>query len=293
MAATQPRVTGVEPPARHETDTPLLECRGISKRFGAVHALTRVDFAVHAGEVVALVGDNGAGKSTLIKAISGIQPPDEGTFVFDGREVRIRSPRDATALGIATVYQDLALCDNLDTVANLFLGRELGGSHLAPAALRGVDEITMERRAHEQLDSLGVTTIESVHEPVGALSGGQRQAVAVARATLTGNERVVILDEPTAALGVNQTEQVLALVRHLRERGLGVVIISHNIDVVFAVADRIVVLYMGALAACFEQAATTPEEVISAIIGVEHEPVSRAPASGPGSPASRPSTAAR
>ncbi|MGL6280711.1 MAG: ATP-binding cassette domain-containing protein [Gaiella sp.] len=246
---------------------PLLECRGICKRFGAVEALTDVDFDVHGGEVVALVGDNGAGKSTLIKAISGIQPPDEGVIRFEGREVAIRTPADATQLGIETVYQDLALCDNLDTAANLFLGRELTGTPLS-ALLHVLDEPDMEQRAAEQLADLRVTTIDSVHRPVSGLSGGQRQAVAVARATLW-QAKLVILDEPTAALGVSQTAMVLELIKRLRAQGLGVVVISHNIDVVFEVADRIVVLYVGRNAATFEQATTTRAEVVGAIIGLQ------------------------
>ena len=246
--------------------TPLLACRGVCKRFGAVEALVDVDFDVYAGEVVALVGDNGAGKSTLIKAISGIQPPDEGTIRFEGREVVIRTAADATRLGIETVYQDLALCDNLDTAANLFLGRELTGAPLT-SALHVLDETDMEQRAAEQLHDLHVTTIDSVHRVVSGLSGGQRQAVAVARATLW-QAKLVILDEPTAALGVSQTAMVLELIKRLRAQGLGVVVISHNIDVVFEVADRIVVLYVGRNAATFEQATTTRAEVVGAIIGL-------------------------
>jgi D-xylose transport system ATP-binding protein len=250
---------------------PLLECRGICKRFGAVEALVDVDFEVHPGEVVALVGDNGAGKSTLIKAISGTQPADRGSFRFDGRDVTIRNPSDANRLGIETVYQDLALCDNLDTVANLFLGRELAGPGLVPPPLRVLTEPAMEERTRERLDDLGVTTIESVRERVGALSGGQRQAVAVAKATLW-TAKLVILDEPTAALGVSQTAQVLELIRRLRDSGLGVVVITHNIDVVFEVSDRIVVLRVGRRVATFEQRETTPQEVVGAIVGLDEEP---------------------
>jgi D-xylose transport system ATP-binding protein len=240
---------------------PLLECRGICKNFGPVRALADVDFDVYAGEVVALVGDNGAGKSTLIKAIAGIQPPDQGTFRFEGEEVTIRTAGDATRLGIETVYQDLALCDNLDTVANLFLGRELVQPNPLQALLHVLSEPSMEERAADQLSDLHVTTISSVHRPVAMLSGGQRQAVAVARATLW-DAKLVILDEPTAALG--------ELIKQLRSRGLGVVVISHNIDVVFEVADRIVVLYIGRHMATFEQAETTREEVIGAIVGLAH-----------------------
>ena len=248
-------------------EAPLLECRRICKRFGPVEALVNVDFEVRSGEVVALVGDNGAGKSTLIKAISGVQPADSGHFFFEGREIRIASPGDATRLGIETVYQDLALCDNLDTVANLFLGRELVGPQRIPAVLHLLAEPDMEQRARTQLTELGVSTIASVHAPVNALSGGQRQAVAVARPTLW-DAKLLILDEPTAALGVTQTAQVLELITHLRDQGLGVVVISHNIDVVFEVADRIVVLYVGRCAATFERASTSRDEVVSAILGV-------------------------
>jgi D-xylose transport system ATP-binding protein len=245
----------------------LLQCRGLSKWFGPVQALADVDFDVYSGEVVALVGDNGAGKSTLIKAISGIQPADAGTITFEGRRVEIKRPADATRLGIETVYQDLALCDNLDTVANLFLGRELVGPERLSWLLHILAEPDMEQRAGVRLDHLGVTTISSLRMPVGALSGGQRQAVAVARSTLW-NARLLILDEPTAALGVTQTAQVLELIKQLRSQGLGVVVISHNIDVVFEVADRIVVLYVGRRIATLERAETTREEVVSAIVGL-------------------------
>ena len=247
---------------------PLLECRGVCKRFGAVEALVDVDFEVYPGEVVALVGDNGAGKSTLIKAISGTQPADRGSFRFGGRDVTIRNPSDANRLGIETVYQDLALCDNLDTVANLFLGRELGEPAHAPGALKVLAESEMEQLALHRLDDLGVTTVESVRGRVGALSGGQRQAVAVARATMW-DAKLVILDEPTAALGVAQTAQVLDLIRRMRAQGLGVVVITHNIDVVFEVADRIVVLRVGRRVANFDQRATTPQEVVGAIVGLD------------------------
>jgi D-xylose transport system ATP-binding protein len=247
---------------------PLLECTGICKRFGAVEALVDVDFEVFAGEVVALVGDNGAGKSTLIKAIAGTQPADSGRFRFEGREVSIRKPSDANRLGIETVYQDLALCDNLDVVANLYLGRELGRPATAPGAMQVLSEPEMEEHAAARMRDLQVTTIDSLRDRVGSLSGGQRQAVAVARATLW-DAKLVILDEPTAALGITQTAQVLALIRRLRAQGLGVVVITHNIDVVFEVADRIVVLYMGRRSATFDQRTTTPREVVSAIVGLE------------------------
>jgi D-xylose transport system ATP-binding protein len=247
-------------PERH-----LLQARGVSKRFGAVEALTGVDFEVDAGEIVALVGDNGAGKSTLIKAIAGIQPGEEGQYVFGGEEVSIRSPLDATQLGIATVYQDLALCDNLDVVANLFLGHE--ELERGPqAAVKTLNEVDMEARALELLASLSVTTLRSVRAEVGALSGGQRQSVAIAR-SLLGDPKVVILDEPTAALGVAQTHQVLALVKRLRERGLGVIYISHNISDIFDVADRVIVLRLGRRVATFHTSTATPNEVVGAITG--------------------------
>jgi len=245
-------------------DAPLLEVDGVSKRFGPVQALDRVDFAVSAGEVVGLVGDNGAGKSTLVKTIAGIYSADTGDIRFGGEAVAISRPTDATGLGIATVYQDLALCDNLDVVANIFLGQEeiTGG----PArTARQLDEAKMEHRAGELLSSLAVT-IPSVRTEVGTLSGGQRQQVAVAR-SLLGEPKVVLLDEPTAALGVPQTKQVLELIRRLRERGLGVVVISHNLANVFEVADRIVVLRLGQTAGDFQAEQTTEEHVVAAITG--------------------------
>jgi D-xylose transport system ATP-binding protein len=229
-----------------------------------VQALDGVDLEVRAGEVLALVGDNGAGKSTLVKSISGIHSVDSGEVAFEGRTVKIGGPAAATELGIATVYQDLALCDNLDVVANLFLGQEevLGG----PAAtLRALDEIQMERRSHELLEQLSVT-IPSVRSEVGTLSGGQRQQVAVAR-SLLGEPKVVMLDEPTAALGVAQTKQVLDLIRRLRERNLGVIVISHNLADVFAVADRIYVLRLGRKAGVFDVSQTSEEQVVAAITG--------------------------
>ncbi|MET0861850.1 MAG: ATP-binding cassette domain-containing protein, partial [Microbacterium sp.] len=208
----------------------------MGKRFGAVRALTDVDFWVNEGEVVALVGDNGAGKSTLVKLLSGVHSPDAGTIEYDGEDVEITSPADAQRLGIATVFQDLALCDNLDVVANLWLGRELvEGTRL--------DEVDMEQRTWSLLRELSAK-ISSVRIPVASLSGGQRQTVAIAR-SLIGDPRVVILDEPTAALGVAQTAEVLNLIERLRERGHGVVLISHNMADVMAVADRVVVLRLG------------------------------------------------
>jgi D-xylose transport system ATP-binding protein len=241
---------------------PVLALRGISKSFGAVQALTDVDFEVYAGEVVALVGDNGAGKSTLIKCISGAHLPDTGTILVDGEAVKIHVPSDATHLGIETVYQDLALCDNLDVVANMFLGRETVHVPL----LGPMQELAMEKRSLEVLDGLHVTTISSVRQRVVSLSGGQRQSVAISRAVMW-RVKVVILDEPTAALGVAQTEQVLALIRRLREQGLGVVVISHNLHEVFEVADRIIVLRLGRRVATFVHDGTTPEDVVAAITG--------------------------
>src|SRR5436853_50300 len=217
---------------------PLLELRGVSKSFGSVQALTDVDFEVRKGEVMALVGDNGAGKSTLIKCVAGIHPMDEGEILFEGEPVSINGPKDAGKLGIEVVYQDLALCDNLDVVQNMYLGRE---AHDVVYRLR---EPEMELKTQETLASLSVTTVRSIRQPVATLSGGQRQSVAVARAVMW-NSQVVFLDEPTAALGVAQTRQVLDLVKRLAEQGLAVVIVSHNLTDVFEVADRITVLRLG------------------------------------------------
>ena len=243
---------------------PLLALQGISKRFGAVQALAGVDFHLHAGEVVGLVGDNGAGKSTLVKTISGIHSPDEGAISMDGVPVALRTPEDAGHLGIATVYQDLALADNLDVVANLFLGHE-EVAHGPGKLTWQLDEVDMEHRSHELLEQFAVT-IPNVRTEVAALSGGQRQQIAVAR-SLLGEPRVVLLDEPTAALGVAQTAQVLRLIGRLRERGLGVVVISHNLADVFEVADRIFVLRLGRPAGAFAVGATTSEEIVAAITG--------------------------
>src|SRR5512134_195972 len=237
---------------------PLLECRSVSKAFGAVQALYRVDFEVRRGEVMALVGDNGAGKSTLIKGIVGIYPFDEGEVFLEGKHVTIHGPRDAAKLGIEVVYQDLALADNLDVVANMFLGRERTRTGVV------LDESSMERSSRETLDSLSVTTLRSVRQAVAGLSGGQRQSVAVAKAVMW-NSNLVILDEPTAALGVAQTRQVLNLVRRLAERDLGVVIISHNLHDVFECADRITVLRLGQRVAEFEKSGTNQQEVVHAI----------------------------
>ena len=243
--------------------SPLLELRGIEKRYGAVRALAGVDFDVRAGEVVALAGDNGAGKSTLVKVITGVGPADAGEIAFGGRPVRIATPHDAATLGVAAVYQDLALCDNLDVVANLFLGREeRRGGPRGP-----LDGIAMEQRAGELLASLSIGNLDDVRREVGTMSGGQRQSVAITRALL-GDAQLVVLDEPTAALGVVQTEQVLALVRRLRDRGLGVVLVSHNLADVFAVADRIAVLRLGRNAGVFPADPVRRAEVVAAITGV-------------------------
>jgi D-xylose transport system ATP-binding protein len=254
-------------------DTPLLECRKVSKAFGAVQALYRVDFELQPGEVMALVGDNGAGKSTLIKGIAGIYPFDEGEVLVEGRPVHIHGPRDAARLGIEVVYQDLALADNLDVVANMFLGRERTRTGVV------LDESSMERSSRETLDGLHVTTLQSVRQAVVGLSGGQRQSVAVAKAVMW-NSRIVILDEPTAALGVAQTRQVLDLVRRLAERGLGVTIVTHNLHDVFEVADRITVLRLGQRVAIFERAQTTQQEIVHAITAgtLDHVPGMEAPA---------------
>ncbi|HUE58050.1 MAG TPA: ATP-binding cassette domain-containing protein [Acidimicrobiales bacterium] len=216
---------------------PLLKIRGLYKSFGAVQALTDVNLDVPAGSITALCGDNGAGKSVTIKCISGIYPPDRGHFYWDGQPVRFRNAHDAAALGIETVYQDLALADNLDIVQNMFLGRER-------LRHRVLDEDDMERAAAETLAGLRVTTVRSIRQPVGSLSGGQRQSVAVAKAVMW-NSKLVIMDEPTAALGVTQTAQVLDLIRRLRDRGLAVLLVSHNLNDVFEVADRMAVLYLG------------------------------------------------
>jgi len=248
------------------TENGLLELKGVSKHFGAVEALKDVDFRVNEGEIMALVGDNGAGKSTLIKGVAGIHRFDEGKTYFDGKRVKIHGPRDAADLGIEIVYQDLALADNLDVVANMFLGRE---SLVVP---RRLDEVSMERASLETLDSLSVTTIPSVRQAVASLSGGQRQAIAVAKAVMW-NSRLVILDEPTAALGVAQTKQVLELVRRLADRGLGVVIISHNLHDIFAVADRISVLRLGQNVAEFVATETTQQEIVHAITAGEMDQI--------------------
>ena len=242
---------------------PVLALEGVSKSFGPVQALEDVDLELNAGEVVALVGDNGAGKSTLVKAIAGINPPDEGQVLFEGSPVTINNPTDAVSLGIATVYQDLALCDNLDVVENLFLGRE----ELTPT--RALDETGMEQQSHELLDQLAVT-ITSVRAEVGTMSGGQRQQVAIAR-SLLGEPRVVMLDEPTAALGVRQTAQVLALIARLKERGHAVLVITHNLADAFEVADRVFVLRLGKQAGDFKVGEVSQDEIVAAITGSDQK----------------------
>lgn len=246
--------------------TPVLALRGVSKRFGAVQALTDVELEVHSGEVVALVGDNGAGKSTLVKTIAGVHPIDDGVIEWEGRPVKIDKPNDAQTLGIATVYQDLALCDNIDVVGNLYLGREIRKFGV-------LNEVEMERRSRELLSTLSIR-IPSVRIPIASLSGGQRQTVAIARSML-GEPKLVILDEPTAALGVEQTAQVLDLVERLRERGHAVILISHNMADVKAVADKVAVLRLGRNNGVFDVKTTSQEEIISAITGATENAVTR------------------
>jgi D-xylose transport system ATP-binding protein len=240
------------------SDTPVLELRGVYKSFGSVQALTDVDFEVRNGEVMALVGDNGAGKSTLIKCIAGIHGMDEGEIFFEGHPVSISGPKDAAKLGIEVVYQDLALADNLDVVQNMYLGREVHDRFYV------LKEAPMEAKTVETLKGLRVTTIGSIRQPVATLSGGQRQSVAVARAVMW-NSKLVILDEPTAALGVAQTEQVLALVNRLAEQGLAVVLISHNLHDIFETATRITVLRLGRNVGVFDRKSTTQQEIVEAI----------------------------
>ena len=244
-----------------KTTSPLIELRSVVKSFGAVEVLSGVNFAARAGEVTALVGDNGAGKSTLIKGIAGVQPFDSGSIFFEGQEVAIKAPNDASSLGIEVVYQDLALCDNLDVVQNMFLGREL---------VRGtsLDNQNMELRARATLETLSVRNISSVRAKVANLSGGQRQTVAIARSVLWEN-KVVILDEPTAALGVSQTKQVLKMVRNLAESGLAVILISHNMQEVLAVADRIQILRLGQMVADLNAKETNINTIVSFITGAD------------------------
>lgn len=258
-------MTATTSPPPAPTQTAVLSLRGISKRFGAVQALTNIDFDVRPGEVVALVGDNGAGKSTLVKTIAGVYTPDQGTMEFDGRPASVSSPAEAQRLGIATVFQDLALCDNLDVVGNLFLGRELHQG-------RALDEVTMEKESWRLLRQLSAR-IPSVRIPVASLSGGQRQTVAIAR-SLLGDPKVVMLDEPTAALGVAQTAEVLNLVERLRENGHGVILISHNMSDVMAVADRVTVLRLGRNNGTFDVSQTSVQEIIAAITGATTNAVS-------------------
>ncbi len=240
-----------------DASTPLLSLRNIQKSFGAVHVLRGVDLDVRAGQVTALVGDNGAGKSTLIKGVAGIHAFDEGEYLFEGQPVHVHGPKDANALGIEVVYQDLALCDNLDVVQNMFLGREMGN-------VAALNEDAREARARETLDGLSVRTLQSVRQAVASLSGGQRQTVAIARSVLW-NSKLVVLDEPTAALGVAQTEQVLRLVRRLADNGLGVILISHNLNDIFQVADDIAVLYLGSMVAQVRRADVTSNQVVELI----------------------------
>ncbi|MET0853817.1 MAG: ATP-binding cassette domain-containing protein [Microterricola sp.] len=240
-------------------DAPLIELTGIVKSFGPVSVLKGVNLTAYAGKVTALVGDNGAGKSTLIKGLAGVQPYDEGEVRFAGDLVHLHSPRDAAHLGIEVVYQDLALCDNLDIVQNMFLGRE-------KTSVGTFDEAHMEREAAETLRQLSVRTVRSVRQKVSSLSGGQRQTVAIARSVLK-KAKLVILDEPTAALGVAQTEQVLNLVERLAEQGVGVIIISHNLADVFAVADYISVLYLGQMVASVKTEDTNRDDVVGYITG--------------------------
>jgi len=236
---------------------PIISLRNINKSFGAVHVLRGVDLDIYPGQVTALVGDNGAGKSTLIKCIAGIYTPESGEYHFEGKPVTVNGPRDATSLGIEVVYQDLALCDNLDIVHNMFLGRE---------KKKGItlDEANMEQLARQTLDTLSVRTVKSIRQTVSSLSGGQRQTVAIARAVLWNN-KVVILDEPTAALGVSQTEQVLNLVRRLADAGIAVVLISHNLVDVFEVADNVAALYLGTMAAQVKLSEVSTNQVIELI----------------------------
>jgi D-xylose transport system ATP-binding protein len=247
--------------------TPLLSLKGINKSFGPVHVLKDVHLDIYPGQVTALVGDNGAGKSTLIKCIAGIYTPESGEIIFEGDKVDIDGPRAATALGIEIVYQDLALCDNLDIVHNMFLGRE---------EKKGItlNETSMESLARKTLDGLNVRTVKSIRQTVSSLSGGQRQTVAIARAVLW-NSKVVVLDEPTAALGVAQTEQVLNLVRRLADKGLAVVLISHNLNDIFQVADNIAALYLGNMAAQVKKTDVTTNQVIELITTGKSEGVTK------------------
>jgi len=244
-------------PAAAADTAPLLSLRGIDKSFGAIQVLHGVDLDVHPGQVTALVGDNGAGKSTLVKCIAGIYTIDGGDYIAAGQKVHVTGPKDTARLGVEVVYQDLALCDNLDIVQNMFLGREKKSGLL-------LDEASMEELARQTLASLSVRTVRSVRQLVASLSGGQRQTVAIAKAVLW-NSKVVLLDEPTAALGVAQTRQVLDLVRRLADNGLGVVLISHNLNDVFEVADSITALYLGRVAATVRTRDVTSSQVVELI----------------------------
>lgn len=252
------------------TGPPLLALRGISKRFGAVQALKDVDLAVHEGEVVALLGENGAGKSTLVKVIAGVAPADKGVIEWEGRAVQVRTPRIARRLGIQTVYQNLALCDNLDVAENLFLGRERRCPGVRGRLFRLMDTGGMRREARGQLDALGIR-VPDVRAPVASLSAGQRQTVAISRALL-GRPKVVLLDEPTAALGAPQVNHVLDLVEELREQGIGVILVSHNLGDVKAVADEAAVLRLGCNNGFFHVPTTLQERIFSAIVGAASNP---------------------
>jgi D-xylose transport system ATP-binding protein len=244
-----------------QQSAPVIELKSVAKSFGAVQVLTDVNFVAYSGQVTALVGDNGAGKSTLIKGIAGVQPYDSGTIYFEGNQVEIKSPMDASALGIEVVYQDLALCDNLDVVQNMFLGREM-------VRKVSLDEESMELKARKTLADLSVRNISSVRQKVSNLSGGQRQTVAIARSVLWEN-KLVVLDEPTAALGVSQTKQVLKMVRNLADAGLAVILISHNMQEVTAVADRIQILRLGQMVANLKASETNLNSIVSYITGAE------------------------
>ena len=247
-------------------NVPVIELKSVAKSFGAVQVLTGVNFVAMAGQVTALVGDNGAGKSTLIKGMAGVQAYDSGTILFEGNEVQIKSPVDASNLGIEVVYQDLALCDNLDVVQNMFLGRELVRSI-------SIDDETMEQKATKTLAGLSVRNISSVRQKVSSLSGGQRQTVAIARSVLWEN-KLVILDEPTAALGVSQTKQVLKMVRNLADSGLAVILISHNMQEVLAVADQIQILRLGQMVANVKASESNLNSIVSYITGAENLSIS-------------------
>ena len=270
-----------ERPAANPAE-PLLSLRGVDKNFGAVQALTKVDLDVPAGQVTALVGDNGAGKSVLIKCIAGIHAPDSGQILWRGNPVHIRTPRDSAALGIETVHQDLALCDNLDIVQNMYLGREITRIGL-------LNEEDMEKSAGTTLKSLAVTTVRSIRQPVASLSGGQRQSVAIAKAVLW-NSQLVIMDEPTAALGVAQTTMVLDLVRRLADRGLAVMIVSHNMNDVFEVADRIAVLRLGHMVAQRPAAEMDKQIVVDLMTTGASTRAAPAPGTGPAKASAREST---